>query len=1219
MGSLPDLGLPYRRHNKCRFLLGYFDFFLTMPKLMVPSEANQKILEVIAAADGPITLGLLPLSKEEEEECISQVIECCHGSVTILTRLLRDLTPAAAAYAIAAGASQAVKEGGRFWQPVSDRLGIPLNDPNERESLSIHYRNACRSLGVVDPDVSGMTWRHIAPMMAQASILRRWVEALAKGLQSTVRHRPLPDLEDYRALEGFAMDLAERVHGQPNLRSVLKTEVGPVVAHRLIASCIYDQFGILPAHLVAPIQEALRDSGRQVSLKSPYASFSTVHGCFELVLPKQPASLVSHRTHWVVNGVQYSTGSEQRISEFELGAGGVSVELRDLGRDYPDQEFEAVLGLDIPFRVFDQETLRERRVTIGGKTELTPADYLVVMRSDCRSNDEEGEEERGQYRVLQQVSMRPGWEPLEIEHGGEKSVLLPALKAGIYQSAEEGVSTLLEDGSRLHYGDVFGFLAYIPKSQHSGSFSVKISSREKILVEEEVSLEEEEEGVYDYSEDLERLLRRAVDSLTSGVHPIRIEMQARAASVIRNLWFWKGLDRISQHLGFLCSEPPANIDYGASKGLKPSERGCELPKNFHAPRVVIALREGERLKISRPGVRALSTDPSDGWESGLSGSDTLSVSEGDRRIITFQSGGFEKWSLRCNGTEFASLDERRTEVHLGLLFFLSGFGQTGVIEACNSNGDCIRLFRFASDLVAKRLQHEIDHGRNLHYWKTSIPTEKLERLGVSISDYSHSPNPEITGPIEVYRSQGEGEEWEVELGDGLKVDLVHMPAENHVARRVKASLEIDPESVGPKLLLIEWFQGSADADSWEPLRCEEGANTSQLAVLFQGDISELGHPAGWWTHLWSVNQTRLEDDDLGLYEEIDPESMEEGLRAVSRLTSMKLPSEVYAYSGKYLSTLGHKLAERRRSVGSLDTDLWWKAGAAELQRHSAEKQAPVVRQFLLTSNVPMLAGVWMGEADDKDGNQGVVVDSLNLVSQVCECGGRVEYAQAVFHDSKHPPELFTSFQNFNQVLSGQQTRFAGFDFAAFFKPLSARVVEHSESGDALDSFSLLSARHLLHSITCLNRRSRVLSQAVDQEAGHGLSVALHTLSEVHNQLEGIAYFLNCQVNYTPAPRSVNLDRMEHYDTQYFPDLPALSSNQAKQIADLTWTICLLIRLTAHNVISGETFEERFRLFTGRSIHTNSLNQVLSFAPELFAYYTALFDFALLDKSTLSDS
>tara|TARA_R110002096_G_scaffold233047_2_gene423010 strand:+ start:9582 stop:13142 length:3561 start_codon:yes stop_codon:yes gene_type:complete len=1186
---------------------------------MVPNEANQKILEAIAATEGPITLGLLPLSAEEEEMCIDQVTECCNGSVTTLIHLLRVLTPAAAAYAIAAGASQAVREGGRFWQPVSDRLGIPLDDPNIRERLSLQYQKACLMLGIVNPDVSQMTWRHIAPMMAQASILRRWVESLANGLQSTIRHRPLPDLDDYRALEGFAKDLAARVHGQPNLRSVLETEVGPVVAHRLIASCVYDQFSILPAHLVDPIQTALRDSGRQVSLKSPYASFSIVNGCFELVLPKQPASLTTHQTHWVVNGVQHSPSNEHRISEYEAGSGGLTIDLRDLGKGYSDQEFEVYLGLNDAFRVFDHDSLRERSVKVGGETELTPSDYLIVMRSACESNDREAEEVRGDYRILQQVSMRPGWEPIEIEHKGETSILLPALKAGIFQSSEDGVSTLLEDGKRLHYGDVFGFQAYIPKSQHSGSLSVGVFSRDSVLCEEDVLLQEEEKGVYDYSKDLEGLLFQAVKDLSAGVHPIKIEISARAASVTREFWYWRGLNRISLHLGFLCGEAPGNIDYNGSKGLKPSDRGCEVPKSFHAPRIVIALKEGERLKIARPGVRAISTDQADGWRSDLSGSDTLSVAETDRRVITFQSGGFEKWSLTCNGTEFSSLDERRTEVHLGLRFFIAEFGQSGTIEACNTSGDCFRLFRYASDLVARRLKHEIDHGRNLHHWITSIPTEKLGRLGVSVSDYSESPEPVVEGPVEVFRKQEVGEEWEVSLMDGLRLSAIHQPAENHVPSRVRLSLEVDPAKVGKQLLLIEWFQGAESSNFWEALFCDDGPSTSRLAVVFQGsDPFEEGFPS-WWTHLWRVNRVNVADEDLGLYGGADLGGIDRSLQAISCLTSIKFPAAVYEYSARFFSTIGHKLSERRLANGQNDTNSWWSSGAEELQQHSLEKLTPVVRQFLISSNVSMLAQQWSGEVHGDSGACGMIVDSFNLIHEVAEAGGRVPYTQAVYHDSKHPEELFTSFKNFNQVLTGQSSTFSGFDFQVFFKKVLDRVVAHSESGVFLDSYSLLSARHLLHAISSLNRRVRILAQAGDQEAGHGLSVALSTLSGIHRQSEGLVPIWNTQIGYSPAPRVLDLDRMDHFDTQYFPDLPALGGTQAKHLADLAWTICLLSRATAHGINSRENFVEKMRLFTGKSVHSSSLNLVLSFAPELFAYYTALLDFALFNPTSPTQS
>lgn len=247
---------------------------------MLPVKANQTILDAISESEGPITLGLLPLSAQEEESCITDVINHCSGRLTTLIDLLQILTPAAAAYAIAAGASQSVIEGARFWDPLGNKLNIDLSNNASRERLSNAFRAACRSLGVVSPDVSEMAWVNIAPMMAQASILHRWTEALGAGIQTTLRIHPLPDLEDPRALRRFAKDLASHTHSQPNLRNILHTQVGPIVVHRLISSCLYNRYEILPAHLVEPMKQAFEGGGRQVTLKSPYPSFSMVHGGF---------------------------------------------------------------------------------------------------------------------------------------------------------------------------------------------------------------------------------------------------------------------------------------------------------------------------------------------------------------------------------------------------------------------------------------------------------------------------------------------------------------------------------------------------------------------------------------------------------------------------------------------------------------------------------------------------------------------------------------------------------------------------------------------------------------------------------------------------------------------------------------------------------------------------------------------------------------------------
>jgi hypothetical protein len=1177
---------------------------------MLPTDSNQRILQVISEADGPITLGLLPLTASEAEQCINQVVASCNGRFRKLIDLMMILTPAAAAYAIAAGASQAVTQGGAFWGPLSEKLQIDLAAPHDRERLSSCFQSTCRNLGIVDPDVSEMAWVHIAPMMAQASILHSWAESLARGVQTTIRHRPLPDLNDPRSLRAFARDLATHIHNQPNLRSILRTDVGSVVVHRMITSCVYDQFNILPSHLVEPIQAALQGTGRQISLKSPYASFSEVHGCLELVLPKQPTKLTTHNTHWLVKGCQYSPVTEQRLPELEIGAGQLSVELRELGEGYPSQRFEVMLGLDQPFRVFDQSSLRERTVRPGMETLLTPSDYLLVMNQECSTNDPDAEELRGQYRLLQQVCLRPGWEPLTITHDGTKSTLSPLLKAGIYQSSGTGLSTLLEDGTRLHYGTDFGLQAFIPKGQHSGSLKLEISSRGSILYVQEVSLQPEDLGVYDYSSALQGALQNATSELAGGIHPLRIDIHTQTTSVTRDLWHWKGLERISRHLGFRCLEPPQNIDFGRSRGIEASDRGCRFIEGYHAPRLRIVLSEGDSLEITRPGVQSVCFDPTDGWKSELTAQETLSVTETDRRVITFESGGFEQWSLRCNGQEFNSLDDRRTNVHIGLRSLMADYGRSGVIEAYNSSGNVIRLFDFSSDVVATTFVHEIDHGRGLHQWKTSIPTAEIGRLALATHDYSSSPYPVVLPDVEIFSDQAEGDEWTVQLKEGINLQMRHLAAEGNAARRLTLCAEVDPEKIGQQLLLIEWKQAAPGTDLWNLVHCVDGPSTSRLILAIQGGGQIEEHTSTWWHHLWRINQGQLNKDDLSLYKDITEDEIEAALDTISMLTSIKYPSSVYFESAKYFSSLSHKLSIRREAVGPRDDDVWWQAGAEELQKHAIQKIAPVVRQFLFSCNPHVMARQWATKPKLERAATGNIVSSLNLVNIVREAGGRVRYAQQVFHENKHPQELFTSFENFNQVLSGQSPRFTKFNFRQFLNPILERTLHHSDSGSPLDAAPILSARHLFQSIEALNRRVRILTRAADGDADHPLNKSLQALARARNPLEHLIHPLNQRIGYQPTARGANLDRPDQFEAHYFPDLPAMGSPQSKQIADMTWAICLLTRATAHGLIDRDIYRERIRIFSGDTVQTHLINLMLSFAPELFSYYTALFDFSL---------
>jgi hypothetical protein len=1173
-------------------------------------DSNQRILQLLSEADGPVTLGLLPLTAEEETAFINQVIEHCCGDVDRLMNLLRWKSPAVVTYAIAAAASQAVTEGKLFWQRFSDRIGIRLDSPNHRERLADAFKMACRRLGVVDPDVSAMTWKNIAPMMAQASILHAWADALARAMQSAMQRRPLPDLEDSRSLNQFAAELADHIHHQQNLRSILKTEVGGIVVHRLISSCVYDRFEILPAHLRGPMKKAFEIGGRQVSLKSPYVTFSVHLGCFEVVLPKQPGKLLSQATHWLVKGRQYSPQSDRTLDEYELGDRVCEVRLCRLAADYPDQEFKLDLSMVQPIRLFDESTLRERTVRIGEETVLAPGEYLVVLGQEAFSEFPEAEENSGDYRVLRSVTLRPGVDSLRIRHANQESCLSPALKAGIYHSAQEGLSTILEDGSRLHYGRKFELLVYIPKSQHSGFLRVAVASRNVDLAEEEVPLQQEEQGVYDYSSALEKSLQEAMEALPAGIHPIRVKVATDATAVTRDFWYWKGLQRISKHLGFYCDPVPSNVNFSRSKGIREAEHGCGLLEGNHAPRLVIALSQGESISIIRPGIRTVCFDPSEDDESEVRSIETLTVREKDSRVLEFESGGFEEWSLSCNGKTFANLDQKRTRQRIGLRSMIAEFGKSGVVDARSLSGDSFRLFGFASGLLGKRLELTLDHGQGLERWKTTMPCEGLGRLAIRVSDYSRAPNsePGFVCDLAVDEFDAESGEKEVQVTAGIAVSYKLCPAEGNLHERLKLELRIEPATVDDRLLLVDLIHAPLGTEDWRSLECADGPNPSRLSVVTCGGAKPTPEQATWWHHLWRVNQAQLTDDAIRLYGNLGAPDVAAALAKISELTAIKYPSTVYGHSAKYLSSLAHKLSSRREAAGFRDSNTWWCEGASELEVHAAAKITPVVRQFLFSCNPHCLCHQWVSEPDREP--RGMIESSFQLLGVVRRAGGRVAYAQEVFHSGKHPSEIFASFANSPQVFSGQAGTFSSFDFQRFFKPVFDRVLDHVESASPLDSMPLLSARHLLHATHALNRRARVLAKASDATADHPLHGALQCLASTRVKAASIIKNLNSKIGYVPWATQVNLDRHDHFDAPDAPELPYLASPQASALNEITWAFCVLGRATAHGVLPNGNYREHLKQFVGTHVQTHPINLILSFAPELFAYYVALLDFAL---------
>jgi len=104
--------------------------------------------------------------------------------------------------------------------------------------------------------------------------------------------------------------------------------------------------------------------------------------------------------------------------------------------------------------------------------------------------------------------------------------------------------------------------------------------------------------------------------------------------------------------------------------------------------------------------------------------------------------------------------------------------------------------------------------------------------------------------------------------------------------------------------------------------------------------------------------------------------------------------------------------------------------------------------------------------------------------------------------------------------------------------------------------------------------------------------------------------LKGRIGYRPWAGDSNLERPDHFEAPPFPELPLLDSPQAHQLNGIAWCFCVLARGTAHGRIEINEFSKHLLAFKGTPVPADPLNLILTCAPELFAYYSALLDFTL---------
>lgn len=1189
-------------------------------------EANKIVLRAIAQGDNGIVLGFLPLSQTEEDSVLAVVREALpkYGNNEAA---LPWKYPAAVSYALAAAASKRLTSGGEFWPSLERELGLTISVPS-RKSFSDRFRRICKSLGLLDGTITDAGWKLAAPFIFQAGILHHWKGTLANGLRTTLKHTPAPDLEDPLALRGFATRLIRHIHNQPNLKRILETDVGPLLVNRLVAAYARQDWSVLPPHLQEPIREAFSESGKDLLLRSPYLAFDTAFRQIQILLPAVSHRIASPDSYWRVDGRRYAARKETFIPVSELGSGRIVIELCQLLGSFEQQTFKIDTSLsgNVPFRIFRADNGRERKFANGEEIEIPPGNYVVLMADDVTTNDEDYVTKRDGFRELE-IELRPGDDSLVLSRSEESWLLGPTLTRGVYVDRGRASVAILEDGDLLHYGSDLGLVAYFPSQENNGApFSLSVRCSEQSLFhEEEVSVSAPPGRVYVFQDDLQLSLAAALAGLSPGIHRVEVSLAHPSGRIDHAFWYWKGLESISDHLGFSCRHSPENLKVSGSHGLIPHGTGFRFRDGYHAPTVTLSItKPTATLFLCRAGVRLTLGEPGDQWEEEPAPSKAIIVAPDDHRVLRCISGGFQPWEILGNGRVLTMLDQKRNSYLVSLAGLAEELGGAGRIQARTADGRVVPLMIFNKPLTSTPPRNSLDHANGTEVWKFKVALEKSTALGVAITELSEAPD---ATPCEMVTIAQDGPERPIfdECRFGAATIVVNAYSEDALESQtaekinvVRVKVTILVEALESGLWSVDFFRRGQTDDSWIPLQSVEKHGYSKLRVFAWGDKMPVEN-APWWPRLRRARRFDPGQIDPKLAESLKRMTLPEldrALQACRNFLGWKYPTAVWNANAHRVQDFPVHLGQHRFSITDESATIWWHHAALELSEHAAVQSTPVVRQFLFASQPTSLRiprsrlKSFLDEATPAS----PVARCFNVAGEIQQAGSLKAWLVAAYGSGELNPDAIPCYSNFMMVHTGVEHDFRGFSLKTFLTGgeagmagLEAQTLKVSELQPRFEVTNLLGPEHLLYCIRGINRRCHSVYEATQYEAEHSLSQIAQTIERVAQRMEIQASSLAPKLGW----RAINGD-------WWIP--PLMENPCAEKVAGAIWMVAGISRLAASGGITHQEFHSMLNnlLCDGdddeRRIQ-NRLCILLSLGPELFSFYLVLFELALATESS----
>ena len=1146
-------------------------------------ELERCVVDAIATAGGDTILGLLIFPVGTEDRIIEAIRESLDGQARRF-RSLFDMYPGVTASSLCIAIGR--MEEHEFWSVIEKQLKIHIGH-QRRQEISRHFEDAVKRLGLAyeyEDDRTGSVL--LRPMIFQTGFPPYLIPRIRDLFGGT---QLLPDPEDFRGLEGFCKSQAKRTAITGNLQRILNGPGGPFLVGTILRAFQTNKYDHLPPRLRDEVRTVLEATDREVLLKRPFLRFDSIQGEPVVVFPAIPRRLRTPSSKWVVE--ETSEGipatSERAISADLFGDRALlEGRLRNL-KDREDTTFSLPIAptSNSPCLFFDHKTGRQvRPVQVASddqdRYELASGVYYVWITDPSRTNDSELFEEHD-FGWFGQVEIAPQMEAFEFSRDGEQQVqaFYPRLRPAIIAGPGEKICRTVE-GDPVYNESYPSFTVYLPildpGSQPEADLEVSVGDRS--LTMRRIKSQTTEESHF-ATISLRKVIEEIVAAFPSGAYPASVIAIQGGFRVQRKFVIWKGLLRLTEQEGFVCSDFPSNLSVKKSSGIRFDNQGTICLPLIGTGDLELAFSDFV-LQVPRPGVYAICESIGEPVPYRF----RLPETQSERIVV--QTDDDEAWEIYCNKARIGKVGEGICySKSFDLKILAAEFGSEGKVIARSDVNEKV-LFTYTLQKLAQNVRFEYDPGYGNHRGIFTVPRDygreiRLKRRSLLRADLDDEVSEwhSLSEPQNVVF--GYDQSWAFKLG-------IEPRREDRFGHQ-KTVVKFHSERSGGTFFDLVELEIRNESGEVDRLLLEDRGNPSDGLFIFSDlmldDCAGRLEEGSWPWILARGFQGRDGFEDLDLNWKKDQISL------VAGLLRNKFHRDVWQEIGWVRDLYSRMVRDFVRNPENGSRSFLLRVAVEGLAWRAQADLASVTSTLAIACDPEIAAQP--ASAFDIEASHGEVMAPFAFLGSVGRSG--------LFNATRDAGNLCPSYEDF----------FAHFDRAAEFSEGSAElpgqfefdswihyllqnadrvdIPKHLKQGNA----ELLSLKHLGLALTRFDRR---LKRACPSETMDGQ----HPLVQIRSQLRTMENNANVALN--GLRRTV---RWPVYEEFGLPPIPWAESEFSRQCATVIFGLAAIMRLRANDHISADQFRQYFDRITSATTDNNygcnSYTILISFGPELFAY------------------